>query len=141
MMQCKTRDFGVVELNASEVLTFTQPPFGFEEYKQYTLLTDPALGDAFAWLQSVEKPEICFVLMDAACFGSSYRPQLPPKALKMVGTDGFLVWLICSIPGSLESATVNLRSPIVINCDRHCGMQVVLGEDLPLRHPLMKGAV
>lgn len=135
----QTRDFGPVELDDDKVITFVQPILGFESYKKYALLHDEELGAQFSWLQSLEEPGLCFILADPAGLIPDYDPHLPAHVAEALGSGDCGCWAITAIPSDPRRATVNLKSPVVVNPDTRRGMQVVLDQDWPVRRPLWDG--
>ena len=63
-MQIMTRDFGQVTISEEGTIRFVNPIFGFEEYTDFVLLSDTNIGESFLWLQSVQEPDLCFILVD-----------------------------------------------------------------------------
>lgn len=139
-MKCNTRDFGEVEINEDEIVEFVQPPFGFEKYGRYAFLYDEAIGTDVVWLQSVDDADVCFILFDPSALNSFYKPTLSPKDEAMLGEGELLCWVIGVVPTDFKKATVNLRSPIIVNMQTRRGAQIVLEQDYPFRFPLVKGA-
>ena len=138
-MTIDTRDFGKIELDENEVLTFFSPIYGFEDLSQYVLLSDDEAGDGLMWLQSTEEPDVCFVLLEPEAVGVPYKPELPPDVLRQLDVglaEEAAVRLIAVVPQNFRETTVNLRSPIVINPARRRGAQVILEADYPIRQPL-----
>lgn len=134
-MRVETRDFGEIEVGEKEIVTFCQPVYGFESLKRYVFLHDESLGEQFAWLQSVEDADVCFILANPSMVDPAYAPRIPAELAEEL--DGETMWwLVAVIPEQLEKATVNLKSPIVVNFDRGCAAQVILEEDLPIHSPL-----
>ena len=39
-MNIITRDFGEIEINEEDIITFTQPVIGFDDYKKFVILHD-----------------------------------------------------------------------------------------------------
>lgn len=48
-MKIETRDFGVLEIEEEHVIQFSQPIFGFEEYRRFVLVNDSNMGDGICW--------------------------------------------------------------------------------------------
>lgn len=140
-MKCKTRDFGEIDVPADAVIKFTQPPFGFEVYKNYFLLFDESIDSNVAWLQSADERDICFVIMRDDYFGIDYTDKLPRYVSDELGQDGLEIWFICVIPDNLSNATVNLKSPVVINPKTQLGMQIILEDDFPISHRITEKVV
>lgn len=74
---------GRVEVGELQRWSCAQPLAGFEELREFALLHVAAQGP-FLWLQSLEVPELAFVLCDAACFGLRYAPgpEFDPTSLR-----------------------------------------------------------
>ena len=49
-----------------------------------------------------------------------------------------MCWLMASIREPFSESTVNLKSPIVVNPQRHLAAQFILEEDFPIRYPLFR---
>jgi flagellar assembly factor FliW len=136
-MRYQTRDFGEIEVEAGQMLNFQQPIFGFDDYRQYAVLHDPDAGEDIAWLQSLEEPDLCFVLVNARVISTLYEPDLPVGLDKMIGEGEFECWLIAVIREEFDKSTINLKSPVLINWKSGFGAQVILEGNYPVRHPLI----
>lgn len=140
-MNIKTRDFGELEIDEKEIIHFRQAIFGFEKLTKYVLLCDDEVESPFVWLQSVEAENVCFILMepDMAHF-AGYAPSLPEEVVKLLelkDTAAAAMRVITVIPQHFQDATVNLKSPIVINPALKCAAQVILEADYPIRARLV----
>lgn len=139
-MKIATRDFGELEINAQEVISFKQPIFGFERLHDYVLLYDDSVGNSIIWLQSVEDSKVCFVIIDPDALPHSYRPELAAETLSQLEIDDLsdlVVRVIAVIPDDFACATVNLKSPVIINIRLRCAAQVMLDGDYPIRAALV----
>ncbi len=137
-MKLDTRDFGQVEIDEKEILTFVSPIFGFEEYKKFALLYQESVSEHFVWLQSVEEPELCFILLSPDTVVDSYEPDIPQSISELLGDGAYMCWLIATIRDPFSDSTANLKSPIVVNPSLHKAAQVVLEEKLPIRYSLFR---
>lgn len=137
-MKYQTRDFGEVEIEQERILQFAAPILGYEKYQSYTLLYDKEAGPGLVWLQSLEDKNVCFILIDPAVLPMEYKPMIPQEDAEILGEGELLCLPIASIPQDLKRATVNLRSPIVVNIQTRKAMQVVLPKEFPTRVPLFK---
>ncbi len=140
-MKCKTRDFGMIDVQEEAIIEFIQPLFGFEEYRNYFLLFDDSLDFNIAWMQSIEEPSLCFILMRDICFSPNYTPTIEQDVLTSLGKENLEVWTICVIPENPSEATVNLKSPILINPTTQRAMQIILEDEYPVRYPLAEKVV
>lgn len=137
-MTIETRDFGSIDISESGILEFELPILGFEDQKKYVILYDDEMGASLAWLQSVDKKEVCFIIIDPSIIMPSYSPAISAEvlsALKMNIDEAALRCLLV-IPQNASDATVNLKSPLVINPSKKLAAQVVLEEDYPIRASL-----
>lgn len=136
-MIIETRDFGKLEIDEQEILNFVSPIYGYEGLGKYILLSDDEVGPGIMWLQSVENPLICFILVDPDEFGLDYYPELPQDVYGLLSIkDEMALRLIAVVPDSYNDTTVNLKSPIVINPKEKTAAQVILDADYSIREPL-----
>ncbi|MFT3951784.1 MAG: flagellar assembly protein FliW [Oscillospiraceae bacterium] len=139
-MEIKTRDFGTVEAQESDLLTFKAPIYGFEDYSRFLMLFDDEIGDGYCWLQSAEDAQVCFILANvsaAADFApEGYRPVFPPECEKLLGAGEKETWLVMVAAENFEDSTVNLKSPIAVNSAAMTAGQFILEESYPIRYPL-----
>ena len=137
-MKLFTRDLGEIEIDEKDIVTFTGPIFGFEKYRRFVVLYQEEIVENFIWLQSVEEPELCFILVQPDLITDHYQPQLPKEAKTLLGDGDWMCWLIVSLREPFQDSTVNLRSPIVVNPELRQAAQFVLEGNLPIRHPLVR---
>lgn len=137
-MEIKTRDFGTIELNAEDIIHFAEPIFGFEDYKDFIILFDDEIGDDFAWLQSCEDENTCFVIASAAGLKFEYNPAISASTLAAVGGD-YELWLIMNISDDMSKSTVNLKSPIVYCPATATAAQTISEDKLPIKYALFEG--
>ncbi len=71
MTQHQTR-FGGIDIVESQRWTCAEPLGGFDDLSAFALLHAPEQGP-FVWLQSLELPDLAFLLVDAGCFGLRYQ--------------------------------------------------------------------
>ena len=138
-MKVKTRDFGEVEISESEVYHFTQPLFGFEDYTEYVIIHDEEIGEHIIWLQSLQEPGLCFILMDPSGFADAFSPELPLGSEKLLGEGSLFCWVVAVVPQNFNDSTVNLKCPVFINSATHMGAQIMLEKDYPVRFFFLKG--
>ncbi len=138
-MNIETRDFGNVEITEDEIITFVQPLFGFDQYKNYVLLHDKEIGNSVAWLQSTEQSDICFIIVEPDVYAKDYNPEIEEKDLDDLGDGEVFAWVVCVIGRDLNNSTINLKNPILINRDTKKAKQHILDGDYSLRHPFKLG--
>ncbi len=139
-MTIETRDFGTMELDKNEVLTFKAPILGFDDLSRYVILSDKEIGSGLLWLQSIDDANTCFILLDPEEIGLDYQPILPGDMVDLLQLEAApALRLIAVIPEDFKKTTVNLKSPVVINTQKKLGAQVILDDDYPIRMPLFDG--
>ena len=118
-MKVQTSRFGEIEADQSRIITFPKGLMGLPAHKKYVLvsLADDA---AFWWLQSVDIPDLAFIVSDPDLVAGSH--DLPPAA----GGEQLFV-IINKHDGVL---TANMLGPLVIHMTDFVGRQVIAeGQD------------
>ena len=82
-MRLETRQFGEVDYDETQLVTFPQGIAGFEEYTRYLLVeTEDYLP--FLLLLSVEEPEVGFPIVPTSAVWEGYAPAVPDEELKVL---------------------------------------------------------
>ncbi len=124
----ETTRFGTLEVDASEAFRFGGVP-GFPDAERFVLMQHDT-GSTFAWLISLELPDLAFVVADPWQFFPDYRPPLEPRHLMTIGVEQAEDFeLLCLVSFQNGEATVNLAAPILINAKERRGAQVILETD------------
>ena len=139
-MRVNTRPFGSVDVDERQAIFFPYGVLGFEPLKNYVLLD--AAQPPFYWLQSVERPEVAFPLIDPRVFRPDYALAVDPGELAEIGIQSAadaLDFAIVTIPADPNEMTANLQGPIVINRVSRIGRQSIsLDPRWKVRHPIIK---
>lgn len=135
-MKVLTRDFGEVEVNEEDVISFEEKIFGFEDYTDYIIIYDDEFNGEIAWLQSIEEPSLCFIISNPSLTVVGYEPHFGKDVEKTIGKGIYEYWVIMVVKNNLKESTVNLKSPIVINLENRKAMQTILEEKQPIRYML-----
>lgn len=109
------------------------------EYNEY-LLQALSEESPFFFLQSIEEPQIGLLLINPFIAFSDYEFDLSDEVagqMKIDNQSGMAVLCTVNTSKGIDSATVNLLAPIIINIRDQIGKQVVLNEKkYSLRTPL-----
>lgn len=135
----KTRDFDEIEVSKKDIITFPNGIFAFEDYRDYILLTPLGEGKYPVWLQSTENPNLCFILFNPLEFCPEYRVTVADedaRPLEMDNDDNAKFYVISVIPENYMDATVNLKSPIIVNTQNNKAVQVIVADDYPIKFPV-----
>ena len=138
-MKIETKFFGAQEVDEKEFINFYHGIPGFENERRF-FITEYSTGSPFMVMQSVEKPNLAFILIGFGYCVPGYAIDLGDEItaeLKLETPEDAMVFAIVSIPGELADATVNLAAPLVINTKARLGKQIILNNPAyGLRHPL-----
>ena len=135
----RTRDFDEIQVTDKDIITFPNGIFAFEEYKQYIILSPLGNGKYPMWLQSVENPELCFILFNPLEFCPQYRVTVDDaevSPLELDADEQTSFYVIAVIPENHLDATVNLKSPIIVNTKNNKAVQVIVADDYPIKFPV-----
>ena len=125
-MKIRTKPYGEMEIEDRQRIIFPRGVFGFEELREFALLD--ASQPPFYWLQSLQRVEIAFVLIDPLFFRPDYTPDVDPSELNEIDIrtpDDMLLFAIVTIPEDSSRMTANLQGPLVINRRTSVGRQSI----------------
>lgn len=138
-MKANTKYFGEIEYEASDLVYLTKGLFGFEAYHEYLLIHFGDSSSLFMCLQSTENPDLSFILADPFTLIPDYSPVISREYadLPELSEDSRVIYYsICVLKSPLDSSTLNLKAPLVINTDTRRGWQVMTeNKEYTLRHP------
>jgi flagellar assembly factor FliW len=127
-MKIATFRFGELKIPEENIIEFPKGIIGFEQFKKYVLL-EREDSDPFCWLQSLDDPNLAFVVINPAIFFRNYKIEIHSKELEDIqvsSLDRIEVFSIVTIPDDLARMSANLLGPLVINLDNNMAKQVVL---------------
>lgn len=130
-MKLTTRHFGEIEYNADMAIDFCEGLPGFSEMKKYVLVTEEE-NDPFCWLQSIDDPDLAFVMIRIYDVLPDYNPIVDMEEVENLGNlenAELLIYNIVVIPEDIKQMRVNLKAPVVINPASKKGKQIVLNND------------
>ncbi|MDR0453523.1 MAG: flagellar assembly protein FliW [Deferribacteraceae bacterium] len=133
---------GKISYRDDDLITLTSPLLGFAELSDYLIISNTDYFP-FLWLQSVEDPSVCFILIEPEPFFKDYKPKVNKRELKVMGVkelSELKMFCIVVIPDDPKKATANLRAPIIVNFERKLAKQAVLEDETwDIRAPLFPG--
>jgi flagellar assembly factor FliW len=127
-MNLETTRFGNVEIENDRVITFPSGLLGFSSYTKFVLLQPDEQG-VFFWLQSVETPDLAFVVTDPALWVADFKANIRQEQMQELALehlDHAQVFVIVNKRDDQLSA--NLQGPLVININERKAMQLVLAD-------------
>lgn len=139
-MEIKTSRFGVLELEAEDVISFPSGLLGLESCRDWVLLAD-AHNDALGWLQCITRPEIALPVVSPRRFLPDYQVRVFRSEVAPLGLDDLHAAQVLVIVGKNErSITFNLKAPLMINVERRLGRQVIHNGDQSVQFELLPEA-
>jgi len=128
-MQITTRDFGDIEIKETEIILFQEGIPGFEEHTKYVMIKNADEELPFHWLQSIENPQLAFIVMNPFIFKKDYDFSIPKTVVDKLGIKGYEnvdIYTIVNIPEDFNQMTANLLAPVIINPESGLGKQLLL---------------
>lgn len=138
-MMIDTSRFGRLEVDAERFITFDEGILGFPEQKAYALI-QTGVGSGFYWLQSVDTPDLAFVVCDPRLFVVDYQAPVKLEELSGIGlTDPENGQVFTIVNKVNDLLTANFQGPLVVNVVNRRARQLVLSDKrYSTRHPLMR---
>ena len=127
-MKINTSRFGEVEVNDSDLIQMTEGLIGFPELNQFILL-DHDTDSPFKWLQSVDDPEMAFVVISPLLFRPDYLVEVVEEEvanLQLTNADHAVISVIVTIPIDPKKMSANLKAPLIFNLNNKMGKQIIL---------------
>ena len=127
-MIIETTRFGPVEVDDDRVLHFPRGLIGFPLERRFALI-EVSGNRYFFWLQSIDTPELAWVVTDPEIFVANYDLRVPADhmvELQLTNRSDAQVLVICNQRD--RKLTANLAGPLVINRGRRIAKQLVLSK-------------
>ncbi len=139
-MKIDTTNFGVIDIEDDKIITFVENILGFKDYTKFTIINSLE-NDIYYYLQSIDDPELLFIMLDPMQFIDDYQISLTEsfvEKLNLAEENDMLVYTLVSIGEQGAYLSINLKAPIIINLRNQKAGQLVLEEDYPTRYYLAK---
>ena len=143
MPTIETSKFGNVTYNNTDIIKFVKPILGFGDLSQFIVITRPE-SEPFKWLQSIENPSVCFVIVDPRLVVSQYSIEISSHDIKLLDgsekQEDYQIYVIVTVPnGHPEQISINLQGPIVVNVKHLKALQMVLNNpDYDIRYGIFE---
>jgi len=127
-MNVQTTRFGNVQVEDDRIITFPAGLLGFSDYTRYALLQPDDEG-VFFWLQSLEAPDLAFVVTDPSLWVSNYEATIRREQMQELDLEKLEDAQVFVIVNKYDrTLTVNLQGPLVVNLQNLTAMQLVLAD-------------
>jgi flagellar assembly factor FliW len=128
-----------MDVDDQRIMTFPNGLLGFPSFTRFALI-QTGQENYFFWLQSVDEPNLAFVVTDPTLFFRDYQVPVREEMaqeLQLADPSHLQVFVICNKVG--EWLTGNLLGPIAVNARTCLGQQIVLTEKKwTTRQPLLR---
>jgi flagellar assembly factor FliW len=125
--------------NKDTIIHFDEGLIGFSECKDFQLMENDGIAP-FRLLQSPEAKDVGFLVLEPSLVMDDYYSRIPAREWESIGlsaADRGLAFIICVIGASPKESTGNFQAPLIVNCRRMIGRQVILTDAvLSVRQPL-----
>jgi flagellar assembly factor FliW len=133
--------FGALVLDPDRIIMFPRGLLGFAGQHHYMLTDIPGNAAAFKLLQSIDDPDLSFVVLplDRSEGPIAGRDLVAARGALAIDDAALAVLAIVTLRAHAArvDCTVNLRAPLLVDTARRLGYQHVLANDAySLRHPL-----
>ena len=123
------------------IIHFEEGLIGFSSFKDFILMENDNLAP-FRLLQSLEAPEVGFLVLEATTVVPNYYELVPAREWQSIGmhvvTTRPLAFVIVVIGSTPTSSTGNFQAPLLVNYDRMAGKQIILTDSgFSVRQPLV----
>jgi flagellar assembly factor FliW len=141
-MLLKTKHFGEIEIDENKIIKFEDGLPGFDKLKKYTLLYNEENESPFKWLQSVDEPNLAFVVIDPFYIKSDYDIEISEEIMAKLGIEkpeDVDIYSIVVVPEDITKMSTNLKAPVIINTNKSKGAQIILEADTyKIRHYILE---
>lgn len=129
-MEIITKAKGKIEVSEDKILNIPDGLFGFEQYKNYALIESDY--EPFLWLQSIDEPNLAFLIVDPFLICSEYETDIDDESLLKIGItkpEEIIIMTIVTLPQDGSHITANFQGPLVINKINKKCMQAILNDN------------
>lgn len=137
-MQIETTHLGILEVAEGQLLEFPEGLIGLPDLRRFALVEDEERAP-FQWLQSLDDPNLAFVVIEPKWMVPDIDIEIADDAAKLIGIsrpEEAAALAIVTIPEEASQMTANLKGPIVFGLKSRRAAQIVL-EDLPLQFRIL----
>ena len=149
MPTARSQQFGDLQYDESEAITFPSGLPAFESERNFVLVTTPSTKP-LVFLQSLERPDLCFVTLPLLTVDPGYQLSVSAEDLRVLGlTEVFSPSrqpqigpeITCLAIMSLTDSrpTANLLAPVVIGNSSRKAVQAIRADSLYSHETVLEG--
>ena len=137
-MNVMTLRFGEIDIDENRIIEMPDGMLGFPD-RRFVILS-PDNQAPFFWFQSLDTPELAFVVTDPASFVQGYEVNLTPDEYERIELERdmeIIILAVVTMASEVAKITLNLQGPVVVNPQKMLAKQIVLEEGKYVtKHPL-----
>ena len=121
------------------IIRFEEGLIGFYNFKSFQLIESEEVAPFF-WLQSTDRPEVGFLVIDPSLVVRDFKEVIPRREWESLGLKRHagVVLVMCMVGPACSQTTGNFQAPLLVNFQRKTAKQIILAETgLTSRHPLL----
>ncbi len=130
---------GLISAPEEEIIIFPEGLLGFSHFKKFIFVNDPK-DDVFVWLQSCDKKEVAFPVIEAGFITDVKDLDLTQADRQKLALDDLEqpdFYCIVRVSSEAKGMTANLKAPIVINQKDRVGYQFIMAnQKLQVQYPV-----
>lgn len=137
-MKLATAQLGEIEFFEDTLIYFASGIIGFENCRRFVVINSSEY-EPFRWLFTIDGKDFGLPVLNPHEISSEFYNGLPRRLTKrlLASEDTLEALCIVNLNGNGGNATINLKSPIIIDKESKIGEQLILESDkLPLAHPI-----
>ncbi|WP_368654413.1 flagellar assembly protein FliW [Ornithinibacillus sp. 4-3] len=126
-----TKYLGEMKIDEANIIHFSGGLPGFLEETKFILLDLPG-NPLFQFLQSIQTPDLAFIVTDPYHYYQDYQFELDEQiltALQIESEKEVMVRAIITLKEPFTASTMNLKAPVVINPISKAGKQFILNKE------------
>jgi flagellar assembly factor FliW len=143
-VKIETTRFGEIQLDPSHVIRMPDGMPGFVDSKQFVIIQNKE-NSPFFWYQSLDDPDLAFVITDPRQFVPEYHPDFRQYLKKFAWINlnesftDIVCYVVVTIPkGAPEKMTGNFLGPLVMDLTARVAVQLVMPDsDYSHKTPLL----
>ncbi len=129
-MKFSTTRFGEIEIADEQILYLPDGLIGISDCQRVVLFEHQQPNSPFRWMQSVDVPELAFVVIDPLELVPDYPIEklkdIMANERKMARPKDVAIAAITTVPTPPAPITTNLTAPVVFDMETRHGAQVIL---------------
>lgn len=139
-MKFVTTRFGEIDCKENDVIILPKGILGFSQLTRYVIMERDEAAP-FKWLQSVEDPNVAFVVVDPLELFPNYKLEIDERELaelNYASSKDLITYVIVTVPRDPAQASADLLGPLVINAKKRLAKQAVMSNSpYTTRHYLL----